>query len=250
MRSNTDMADDDVGEEVKEPTGKQRLHDVSSSDKTKMPEMAYKGSTWRRYVNASDSIMGKGKKGKNHTRLPGYDSDMKFGNMIDELEGTLKITNTKLPRNSPYVMMFGCRRCFMRGTEDCSFGVKDGEQLTINGKIIGYCDPALIYHLSMAKIMSTPDGMRHIRNINTLNMLNDFHYYSAKLNSLRKADSLGKVELSLLDRKIKMMEKLGDRIDKAISQDEGLNINVRKALGPSDVIRMINMAREKDDEIE
>lgn len=169
---------------------------------------------------------------------------------IDDILNQPRPSNYK--RSNQLVQMFGCDRCWLRGTSKCMFDVKDGRlRMSDNGKrIIGYCDTNVDTHLILYRLSGSSTGLRHLRNFNMLNLYDLVQGMIAKYHKLKDSDRLTKTDMLLWDKLMKGFHGLGDRLDKSITQDEGSTVNVRSELTPSAVNRLIRAARRDEIEVD
>lgn len=145
-----------------------------------------------------------------------------------------------LSPNNQLVRMWGCRNCHMRGTDLCPYGIQDGMLHPDT-----YCKEAITLSLIEYKSMRTPDGVRHVRNRNIVNMKRLIDKYTWKLNRISKSNTVTKSEMLTLKHLIKMYTGYNEMIDKTIKQDEGIKIKHEKTVTPEDLNYLLMQANEK-----
>lgn len=163
----------------------------------------------------------------------------------EEVDKILNLPVSQLPKHSPLIMMWGCNRCFARGTPDCPHGIMD-KQTHENG----YCDSALKGKLVQYTLMKTANGMKHLRNVNIMTLQEMMQHYLGKLNLFKDYSKISKAEAYLMKQVIKILDKLGERLDNAIKQEEGVIIKTEKKLTPAEINDLLSQARNSEKVIE
>lgn len=193
-----------------------------------------------------------------------YSDDVKYGSLLGELrwspsdvrefigirdidvilgkweDGSLK----DLSSYHPLVKLYGCGKCYARGTALCPFGVKDGELYDNGrdfgkGRLLGYCDDMLAEQLVETTLMGSPDGKRHIRdkNIALLRGLRD--RVSMQYWKISSMDSLSKKEVYLLKNYMKVIDMMNGLLDSSFKQDEGSKVIHDKSFSPDDFQKFV-----------
>ena len=185
----------------------------------------------------------------NHTFRGQGDADKLLRNKVftghEDVDRILNLPVSQLPKNSPLVYMWGCNRCFARGTPDCPYGIKDKET-----HANGYCDDALKGKLVQYTLMKTANGIKHLRNVNIIALQDMMQHYLAKLNLFKDFNKITKAEAYLMKQVLRLLDKLGERLDNAIKQEEGVLIKTEKKLTPADINDLLSMARNQEKTVE
>lgn len=170
---------------------------------------------------------------------------------FEDIDKILNMKQLHLSKDNQLILMWGCTKCWMRGTTECPYMIKNGE--TALNK---YCDFAIKSHLIKYRLMKSADGLRHIRNINLANLEDMLQYYISKLQRIKDDNRITKAEVYLVKNVLKMYSEFLDKIEKSIVQDEGITIKhegidsdtwdrvVRKSK-----IKIENMQREVEGQI-
>lgn len=185
----------------------------------------------------------------NHTFRGQGDADKMLRNKVftghEDVDRILNLPISQLSKKSPIVMMWGCNRCFARGTPDCPHGIIDKE-VHVNG----YCDDALKGKLVQYTLMKTANGMKHIRNVNIMALQEMMQHYLGKLNLFKNYEKITKSEAYLMKQVLKILDKLGERLDNAIKQEEGVIVKTEKKLTPAEINDLLSQARNSEKTIE
>ena len=185
----------------------------------------------------------------NHTFRGQGDADKVLRNKVftghEDVDRILNLPISQLPKKSPIVMMWGCNRCFARGTPDCPHGIKDKETHEN-----GYCDDALKGKLVQYTLMKTANGMKHIRNVNIMALQEMMQHYLGKLNLFKNYEKITKSEAYLMKQVLRILDKLGERLDNAIKQEEGVIVKTEKKLTPAEINDLLSQARNSEKTIE
>jgi len=163
---------------------------------------------------------------------------------IEDVDKILNLKDTNFSKTNQLVQMWGCNRCWLRGTKECPFGI--GEQ-DIHPK--GYCDYAIKSNLIEYALMKTPDGIRHIRNKNLVSMINMANYYLGKLQRMKSDKGVSKGEVYLLKNTWKMLDDAVDKINNMLKQDEGIKITTEKKITIDQFQRMYQKYGEEKEKI-
>lgn len=153
-----------------------------------------------------------------------FDSaDFKPFTGLEEVDKILNMRELKLGKETQLVRMWGCKKCWMRGTDDCPYNVPDGQETNK-----GYCDYAIKSQLIQYQLMHSTNGLKHLWGINTANLWQMLQHYIGKLQRLKLNDRVTKTEQYLLKNVIKLQSELAERLENSLAREQNTKLETAK----------------------
>ena len=154
---------------------------------------------------------------------------------LDEVLSTFK-KPLKLNRGNQLVKMFGCVRCWARGTKRCPFNIGNGEEH--DG---GYCTAMVQEQVFKYTCMRSSSGAKFIRDTNIMNLHEMLEHYSSRLRGLDR-ENLTKTEVVMMRLVKDLMKDYGEMMDKKIKQDDGSLVRVEREINTHDLDKLFRKA--------
>jgi len=200
-----------------------------------------RNSYYMRHSKGIKSIMNSlgQKKGFENSTQQNFDLLTAKGEMtgIEEIDRIMKIKFIPLKKDSLLVDMYGCGRCWWKGTDKCPHL---GEDKVVSG----YCTKKIKHVLMQYRAMRSLNGKKFLRDLKIQQMIRMLDYYETRLMKIKDSE-FSKEHEKIFDRVAKMWNLLSEYMAKAIKQDEGMTIKHERDITPSELNRLISRSREK-----